>query len=64
MADTFVCARCSGEFEKAVSDEAQQEEYEREFPIEASVDAPRDTVCDDCYKAFMAWFDPNRPVAE
>lgn len=47
---TYTCALCRGTFYKCVSDAAAEVEYRALFPDEAATGAPRDVVCDDCFR--------------
>ena len=57
--DTFLCAKCGGEFEKGVSDEEARAEAKHNFPaidfdiVDESDPAMPVLICDDCYKAIM-----------
>lgn len=58
--DEYRCAECGGVFAKGQSDEAAEAEYRAEFPRSAAAGAARAIVCDDCYKAFVAWVEMAR----
>lgn len=49
----MICAQCGDEI-SATSDRA---EYERSFPDAAANAADEVRVCDDCYAAFMEWYE-------
>lgn len=54
---TFTCEKCDLVFEKAWSDDEARNEYDRNFPEVANLPADQlGLVCDNCYKAFNAWF--------
>jgi hypothetical protein len=56
--ETYQCANCDGVFIKDWSDEEAQAEYEENFPMTSQTDEPA-VVCDDCYKAMIAWQPPR-----
>jgi len=63
MGESFTCARCGGIFQKARSDEEAMAEFEATFS-KREMASGRAIVCDDCFKAFMNWFNSNPIVRE
>lgn len=51
----FTCYVCKGEFTSPLSEAEAAEEYARQFPREAAVNKPHETVCEDCYNKLMGW---------
>lgn len=51
----YTCARCLGVFGAGWSEEEAEAEYRRDFPELAAANAPRDVICDECYKQFTGW---------
>ncbi len=49
----YQCEHCGGIFKKIVSDDEVHAEHIKAFGCEATDPA---TVCDDCYKKIMTWF--------
>lgn len=47
MVDAYKCAICGGEYDKVISDEEAQAEFERDFPGDAE---PQIVLCDPCYE--------------
>jgi len=62
MADTYTCKRCGGTFEKTWTDEEANAERDTLFsPAELEAEG-ESVICDDCFKAFMAWLEEHPEV--
>lgn len=52
----YTCAQCGGTFNRASDDAPAIAEAARDFGVpDASTDPRMAIVCDDCYRALMAW---------
>ena len=58
--ELYVCVLCGGEFEKTRSDEEADAERRATWVEPHDGDEPG-TVCDDCFKAVMAWAQAEHP---
>lgn len=59
-AQSYTCAICHRDLVSPRSDEEARAEAERVFgPIAKEDEA---VICDDCHKAFKAWFDQLTPA--
>ena len=56
---TYTCDCCGETFYAAWSKKEAKEEAQKNFPD--NQDEPQAIVCDDCYKAFMAWHTKETP---
>lgn len=59
--EPFVCSLCGYEGKKAVSDEEARAEAAALFGAPVP-DEEVKVVCDDCYRAFLAWFETLTPA--
>jgi hypothetical protein len=64
IGESYACERCGGTFTKVISDEAAMAEARDLFPAE-HIATPEDqaTVCEDCFREFMAWAEVSAPEA-
>jgi DNA-directed RNA polymerase subunit RPC12/RpoP len=54
----YTCEECGGTFQRASDDAEANAEAARDFGVaNASDDPSMAIVCDDCYRAMMAWRD-------
>jgi hypothetical protein len=57
VSHTYTCQQCGGTFTSERSQaEANAEAEDLWGTVQASEDASMAEVCEDCYRAFMAWF--------
>jgi hypothetical protein len=56
---SFTCAACKGTFDCEWSDEEADAEYRALFPHAAASKAPREVVCDDCFKKMTTAMPPK-----
>lgn len=54
--DTYECASCHGRFVTGRTAPEAAVEYARNFPSEKASEMEEETVCEDCFQKFMAWW--------
>ena len=53
---TYVCERCKNEYRQAWTDKEATKEFNSMFPSNIVRQDNRVILCDDCYTAWLQWF--------
>jgi len=60
--DEYECDRCHKVFIKGVSDEEARKERDELWSEEVKQGMEFTLICDDCYKEFMEWYNPEHEI--